>query len=270
MTQYQYPAAIPRGRALRWGIFVLACVGALNLGFASGLTWKNSEIVLRPPRTIPVVATEFAFRNETAAVVKIVSLVPLCNCLKATMAKDVFAPGESGVIRVQMPVGARAGKQVKEVRVVTDQGEPTVLRLVLEPTGAIVATQNISGASQPKSGPGRPKTVRSAVPINKPAYKAGAASPVRLRTHSISWPLGGAAAEKAVDVYIAAGRNVNLGGLHSREETFTARLEPDLIVGLYRIVVSPKSTAIAVRGTVELEAHIDGQQRTFFIRTAVE
>ena len=228
---------------------------ALGSGLAAaepggGLSWTRTETTLAPPRMMPVVTTEFPFRNNGAEPVKIVGLVPLCDCLKATVAKTEFAPGEAGAIRVQVPVNMAAGRVAKAVRVMTDRGEPAVLRLVLQ-TPAVPPGVTPSPAVAAKG--------KSPDPL-----------PLTMRSHLLTWKLGAAPTEQAIDLRVASGKGVRLTAVRSSDPRFSVRLVPTPVPGHHQIVVSPQSTAETVRATLRLDAFIEGQKRIYSARLVVE
>ena len=66
------------------------------------------------------VEAHFAFKNTGAAQVKIRRVVTSCGCTTATLAKNTFAPGETGEIVVKFTFGSRRGPHRKIIGVTLD------------------------------------------------------------------------------------------------------------------------------------------------------
>ena len=243
---------------------VLAIVCSGPVGLVAGepiarLDWARLEMTVNPPRALPVISTDFPFTNRTAIPVTIVSLVPLCDCLKATPSKKIFAPGESGSIRVVVPIKASPERVVKSLRVTTDWGEATVLRLILDPPSPTTAAGTSPLPPAPLLGPKSPG-----------AGKRPGQSPVTMRSHLVTWKRNAKIAEQVLEVWAAPDSGVTFGKLASDHPEFTARLVASPTWGLHRIVVTPQSTAVAMSGTVRLEATVNGQKRVYSARMVVE
>ena len=73
----------------------------------------------------------FHFRNAGSAPVRIVAVQTSCGCTTAALAKEIYAPGESGDLRVTYRFGGQVGAQEKTVTVTTSDAPdaPTVLVL---------------------------------------------------------------------------------------------------------------------------------------------
>lgn len=74
----------------------------------------------------------FVFKNEGDKAVKILEVNSSCGCTTALPSKRVFEPGESGEISATFDYGEREGKQIKEIRVDTDQEKDPRIFLTLE------------------------------------------------------------------------------------------------------------------------------------------
>jgi hypothetical protein len=104
------------------------------------LKWDNLEQTLKAkPGDREVVAT-YRFVNNGTAPVKITSVHTSCGCTTAALAKEVYAPGESGVITARMDVGSRTGHQEKSILVTTSDSPktPTMLRLLVDIPEAVI------------------------------------------------------------------------------------------------------------------------------------
>ena len=74
----------------------------------------------------------FAFKNKGDAAVEIKEVNSSCGCTTALPSKRIFEPGESGEISATFDYGSREGKQVKSIRVETDQEKDPRIFLTLE------------------------------------------------------------------------------------------------------------------------------------------
>ena len=63
------------------------------------------------------VIAQFAFKNTGTEPVKIKRVVTSCGCTTAKLAKEMYAPGESGEIEVKFVFGSRRGPQRKLVTI---------------------------------------------------------------------------------------------------------------------------------------------------------
>ena len=73
----------------------------------------------------------FHFRNSGGRPVRILAVQTSCGCTSAALAKQTYAPGESGDLQVTYRFGGQVGAQEKTVTVTTDAAPdaPTVLVL---------------------------------------------------------------------------------------------------------------------------------------------
>jgi len=74
----------------------------------------------------------FAFTNRGDKAVKILEVNSSCGCTTALPSKQVFEPGESGEISATFDYGQREGKQIKSIRVETDEEKDPRIFLTLE------------------------------------------------------------------------------------------------------------------------------------------
>ena len=74
----------------------------------------------------------FKFTNKGDQSVLIKEVVSSCGCTTAMSSKRVYDPGESGEISATFDYGDREGKQIKSIRVETDQEEEPRIVLTME------------------------------------------------------------------------------------------------------------------------------------------
>jgi hypothetical protein len=93
------------------------------------LAWeKPAQEFHRVPEDGHVTA-KFAFKNTGPEPVTIKRVKTSCGCTTAKLAKNTFAPGESGEIEVKFTFGSRRGPQRKIIGVTLDDGREQMLDL---------------------------------------------------------------------------------------------------------------------------------------------
>ncbi|MDA0348257.1 MAG: DUF1573 domain-containing protein [Verrucomicrobia bacterium] len=98
----------------------------------AGLTFEEARIVHEATMDESEYTGTFVFKNEGDKAVKILEVNSSCGCTTALPSKRVFEPGESGEISATFDYGEREGKQIKEIRVDTDQEKDPRIFLTLE------------------------------------------------------------------------------------------------------------------------------------------
>lgn len=121
-------------RAASIRVLVVVCVlvaGAARAG-AGQLEWDRKEVELHPGPGETKAEAVFHFKHTGTAAVTIRQVRSSCGCTAAQPDKTRYVPGEEGEIKAVFTFGSRAGRQVKDIEVITDDGsEPrTVLRMV--------------------------------------------------------------------------------------------------------------------------------------------
>ena len=112
---------------------VLLFVPLLLLAGAAraALTWSSTRIEATAKGGQQTFDTVFNFKNTGDKPVKIVSVQTSCGCTTATLAKNTYAPGESGELKAEIDLRDRTGWQEKTITVTTDDApaSPTTLTL---------------------------------------------------------------------------------------------------------------------------------------------
>jgi hypothetical protein len=75
------------------------------------------------------VDAKFAFKNTGTTPVTVKRVKTSCGCTTAKLAKNTFAPGESGEIAVKFTFGSRRGPSRKIIGVTTDDNQEQMLDL---------------------------------------------------------------------------------------------------------------------------------------------
>lgn len=178
------------------GIFASATLGGL------ALEWRTQTLTFT---TTPFQATQeavFPFTNTGTKPVRILDVESNCDCLDAAADRQVYAPGESGVIKTNFTVGDRLGLYERRIRIVTDE------------------------STEP---------VRLLVRIEVPEV-------VTLTPRSVAWQLNEAAVEKAVDLEVIPGVTIEFTRVQPTSGDFAARLETIEAGRRYRVQLKPPAT----------------------------
>ena len=93
------------------------------------LVWKNSVIDYHAKPADESVTALYYFVNEGAAPVQILTTKTSCGCTVATLEKEVYAPGEMGVLKAKFTFEGRTGVQKKNILVYTN--DPKVPEVML-------------------------------------------------------------------------------------------------------------------------------------------
>jgi len=125
-------------RILAAGLFLLT-TGQSHL---AALEWQTAVIHLHAALGQEQVVGVYPFRNTGARPVRILSVLPNCGCITATLSKEVYAPGEFGEIRVGFSFAGSVGQQVKTISVSADDAadHATILTLTVDIPEAVVLT----------------------------------------------------------------------------------------------------------------------------------
>lgn len=95
-------------------------------------TFEESEFV-----------AQFPFRVEGSREVEIREVQSSCGCTVPSLPKQVYAPGESGVVSAVFTYGSRVGKQHKTISVETDAGTQELLLEVSIPVKWEASTRSL-------------------------------------------------------------------------------------------------------------------------------
>jgi hypothetical protein len=192
--------------ALLCGLLSCATAG----GFA--LEWKTQALSFT---TAPFQTTQeavFAFTNTGPKPVRILDVESNCDCLDAAADRQVYAPGESGVIKSKFTVGDRLGLYERRIKIVTDES---------------------------------PEPVRLLVRIEVPEL-------VTLTPRSVAWQLNEAATEKTIDLEVIPGAKIDFTRVQPTSDDFVARLETLEAGRRYRVHLKPPATALPANAAVRI------------------
>ncbi|MBV8353514.1 MAG: DUF1573 domain-containing protein [Verrucomicrobia bacterium] len=95
------------------------------------LTWEQTEQTFDATPEDGSVVARYKFTNTGSKPIKIQSVLTSCGCTTAALAKNEYAPGESGEIATRYAFYGHTGRQDKRIMVSTSAapGQPTVLKL---------------------------------------------------------------------------------------------------------------------------------------------
>lgn len=198
------------------------CLGAL--------VWGTKDLALKTAVGQQTAEAVFPFRNAGDRPVRILSLDPSCGCMVAEPGKWVYAPGESGEIRVQMALAGYVGHLRRSVAVETDDAAEKYFELTL--------TLDIP-------------------------------EPVAIAPRFLFWRVGDPVDEKSLEITIAEPAKTSLGGFECDRPAFTAQLQP-VASGRYRLAVKPANTRQPVESAIRLKAEIGGKPQVYIIYVAVK
>lgn len=197
---------------------------------AAGLAWLTTSVAVQPIATAATAVAEYRFRNTSDQTVTILSVAPSCSCTTAKADKAAYAPGEAGVIRAELALGGREGRQEKSIAVRTDDA------------------------------PNDPQRLRLTVDIPEL---------LGIHPKQLFWGVGEPGVEKEIELLAPTPELVVIGDVQCAEPTFTARLETLATKGRYRVKIKPTSTAKIAQATIRLSAMVEGQPRVFVLYVAV-
>jgi hypothetical protein len=193
---------------------ILLLLATLCAAPLSALEWARTEAVLsgRLGEAFPPV--EFPFTNKSESAVTITDIRASCHCTVPVLEKKTYAPGESGVLRVDFDATGLAGSVTRTITVVTD--EP--------------------GA--------QPRTL---------TLTADLIEPVALKPRLLYWKLAAPADTKTVDIQINRDDGLEITGAAGSRDDFKielATLEPRR---RYRLTVTPAGTGDARLAIITLK-----------------
>jgi hypothetical protein len=107
----------------------LLCLAA-SVAFArADLVWEKSTQEFHRVPDDKHVEAKFAFKNTGPDTVTIKKVTTSCGCTTAKLAKNTYAPGESGEIDVKFNFGSRRGPQRKIIAVIGEDKREWMLDL---------------------------------------------------------------------------------------------------------------------------------------------
>ncbi len=191
---------------------------------AFALEWKAKESSVKAAPLQRTAETSFEFTNTSAKTVTILGVDTSCDCTEAAPNAQTYAPGASGRITARFHLGDRQGVFERMITITTDEAK-------------------------------EPVTLR--VQLDVPELAT-------LTPRSVDWKLNGPAWEKAVDIVIADGVELNVTTVLPTSGLFNHRLETVEAGRHYRLYLSPQNTKEVSNAAFRIYAKAkDGQDLVF-------
>ncbi len=110
-------------------ICALACL--VSAASAAQLTFVDEAQGVTPAAGTAEVTALYRFTHAGASPVRILGATSSCSCVVATPDRDLYLPGDSGVIVASFTAGDLTGLQVKTITIATDPPDEPPIRLSL-------------------------------------------------------------------------------------------------------------------------------------------
>ncbi|MBI3886488.1 MAG: DUF1573 domain-containing protein [Opitutae bacterium] len=195
-------------------------VAVLGLGASAatgaGLEWKAHALQARTAPFQAAVELVFDFKNDTARPVTVRGVRTNCDCLDAATDHATYQPGQRGQLKARFTVGDRRGIYRRAITVETDE-------------------------------PGQSAT-QLTVSIEVPEV-------VALSQSMLDWRTGSARREKTVILRPVPGQQIELVGAEATNDDFAVTLKTIKRGEIYRLSVTPKSTARAANAAIRVSGH---------------
>ncbi len=185
---------------------------------AAGLEFTSTHNEVQAPPDVATVTSDFSFTNKTNTPVTIAKADPSCSCMKVEISggKLIYAPGESGVIRITFEMGNFSGTVDKGLAIFLDKDPPEKPSILLTLQVHIPTLVTIE-----------PKTLR--------------------------WDLDAKPEPKTLQIDIAEGQTIHVTGVKSSSEVFTYELKTLEAGKKYAIVVTPTVTNAPSISVIRIE-----------------
>lgn len=173
------------------------------------LQWDSPVQDLKTGPADEAVTADFAFRNLGAQAVRFLAIETSCGCTTAKPEKTVYQPGERGTIRAILKKGDLMGLREERVFVTTDE-------------------------------PGNPSVTLQ--------FKVTISAPLKITPRLLVWGSGEKAATKTITLEIPAGQAIDILGVESVPEAFTAKTILDKGSQIFLVHIVPRTTARPMAG----------------------
>jgi hypothetical protein len=198
---------------------------------AAALEWSVQGMELKTVVGQEKAVAVFPFRNRSDKPVRIISVMPSCSCMATAPAKEVYAPGEAGEIRVEIALSGYVGRLRRSVAVETDEAAARFADLTM--------TLDIPEA-------------------------------VVLNPRFLFWEVGDKPEEKHLEIMATEPAKTSVGEIVSSDPAFQARLEATGRPGVFRLWVRPKDTQSRIDATIRLNVVLVGRPETRVVYVAVK
>jgi hypothetical protein len=212
---------------------ILAVILALLAGGQTGqaaLEWKITDLQLKTEVGQEQAVAVFPFRNRGEQPVRIISVDPSCSCMAAEPGKEVYAPGETGEIRVEIALAGYVGRLRRSVAVETDDATGRFAELTLT--------------------------------VDIP-------EPVVINPRFLFWRVGDQPEEKSLEIVVTEPKKTVFGEIECSSPLFHARLLPQPAGG-YRLAVEPADLRQPAEAIIRLPVTIGGRPQVRLVYVAVK
>ena len=87
----------------------------------AGLSWDNTTVTIETEGSPETRTAEFRFRNDSDRPVRIRGVKSSCGCTVVKPEKDVYAPGESGILPISHKPKSGSAPRLYRIAVATDE-----------------------------------------------------------------------------------------------------------------------------------------------------
>ena len=196
----------------------------------AALEWKTTDLQLEAGIGQEQAVAIFPFRNGGDRPVRIVSLDPSCSCMAAEPDKELYAPGESGEIRVELALAGYVGRLRRSLAVETDDPDQKFAELTL--------TVDIPEA-------------------------------VAITPRFLYWQVGERPEEKSLEIVVAEPAKTTIDGYECGNPQFNVQLRSGP-AGHYRLLVKPVDAQQPADAAIHLQAVVGGRAQVYVIYVAVK
>jgi hypothetical protein len=212
---------------------ILAGILALLAGAQTclaALEWKTTGLQLKTEVGQEQAAAVFPFRNQGDQPVRIVSVDPSCRCMAAKPGKEVYAPGETGEIRVEVALTGYVGRLRRSIAVETDDAAGRFVELTLT--------------------------------VDIP-------EPVVINPRFLFWRVGDRPEQRSLEIVLTEPKQTALGEIECNNPLFHVQLQPEP-AGRYRLAVQPADVRQAAEAIIRLNVTIGGRLQVYVVYVAVK
>jgi hypothetical protein len=204
---------------------------ALCLSARAELSWPVAELKLVAQPNQSTASGEFRFNNKGAGAVRVLSVMPSCDCLKVKFPREAIQPGSDGAIVVEYEIGGRTGQQMAKLTVTSSDA----------PDRSTVLTFSVSIPEE-----------------------------VSLQPRFVYWQRGEPAEKKFLEIVIADPKKYSVESVSCADPAFAVALEPGATPGRYRLAIKPADVTRAAQAAVRIELRTEGRLETRVAYVAVK
>lgn len=176
------------------------------------LEWSSTTLAARAEPFQKTLALVFKFKNSGSTPVHLLDLQTSCSCLAARSDKKIYATGETGQITAEFSAEEPPGIYERHIQVVTDATTPP---------------QRL--------------TVRIEIP-----------ELALLAPRSLEWHRDESPTEKSAELRASGALRISFTQATPTNDSFTVRLETVIPEQVYKLIVTPRSTATLTNAAIRI------------------